>query len=102
MANQRLPMRNMREILRLKYQTCLSNRQIAESQRIAHSTVNDYLQKAKAAGISWPLPEGFSDQYLENRLFCGPALSSGKKRPEPDYAYLYDELRSFKNVNLTL
>ena len=102
MANQRLPMRNIKEVLRLKYQIGLSNRQIADSLHIAHSTISDYLQKAKAAGIPWPLPEGLSDQALESRLFARSQLPARKDRAQPDYAYLYNELRSFRNVNLTL
>src|SRR3989338_14184 len=102
MANQRLHMRNIKEVLRLKYQIGLSNRQIADSLHIAHSTISDYLQKAKAAGIPWPLPEGLSDQALESRLFARSQLPARKDRAQPDYAYLYNELRSFRNVNLTL
>jgi transposase len=102
MANTRLPMRNIREVLRLKHQIGLSNRQISESLRVAHSTVSDYLRRAKAAGISWPLPENLSDLSLENRLFADSQIPAKKGRAQPDYAYVYDELRSYKNVNLTL
>lgn len=102
MANQRLPMRNIREILRLKYQARLSNRQIADRQSISHSTVNDYLRRAKATSIAWPLPEDLSDQELESRLFSDAVPPAQKIRFQPDYAYLYDELRAYKNINLTL
>jgi len=95
-------MKNIREILRLKYQLQLSNRQIAGTQGIAHTSVNDYLRKAKAAGIPWPLPEGLSDQELESRLFSNSIPAKGNHRPHPDYDYIHNELRSYKNVNLTL
>lgn len=43
MAKERLSMRKIKEILRLKWGYKLSNRQIAESCSISHSTVADYL-----------------------------------------------------------
>lgn len=69
MANTRLPMRKIKEALRLKHQCRLSRRQIAGSLDISRSTVADYIDRAEQAGIGWPLPEGLSDQELERRLF---------------------------------
>ncbi len=53
MANRRLPVRKIKEILRLKYACGLSKREIARSCNIARSTVADYLMRARAAGLSW-------------------------------------------------
>jgi Helix-turn-helix domain len=58
MANKRLPMRKIKEVLRLKHHCRLSRRQIAHSLNISRSTAADYLERAKQAGIGWPLPEG--------------------------------------------
>ena len=44
-------MTKTKEVLRLKFSTDLSNRQIATSLGIARSTVADYLQRAEEAGI---------------------------------------------------
>ncbi len=55
MAKERLSMRKIKEILRLKWGCSLSNRQIGISCSISHSTVADYVLRAKLAGLSWPL-----------------------------------------------
>ena len=50
-------MRQVREVLRLKWLCGLSDRQIARSLRISRPTVAQYLKRATVAGLSWPLPE---------------------------------------------
>jgi hypothetical protein len=55
---ERLSMRKIREVLRLKFEVGLANRQIARSCAINHSTVADYLRRAQASGLGcWPLPD---------------------------------------------
>jgi DNA-directed RNA polymerase specialized sigma24 family protein len=49
-------MRKIRESLRLKWEQGFSYRQIAESCQGARPTVADYLERATAVGLSWPLP----------------------------------------------
>ncbi len=66
MARKRWSMRKIREALRLKYGRGLSNRQIAASLKVAHSTVVQYLRRARRAGLSWPLDEGIDDEGCVN------------------------------------
>ena len=56
MAAERLSMRTIREILRLKWDCHRSNREIAQSCHIARSSVGECLARAAAAGLAWPLP----------------------------------------------
>ena len=49
-------MRQLRELLRLKYEARLPQRAIARACGIGLGTVTAYLQRATAAGLSWPLP----------------------------------------------
>lgn len=42
------------------------------ARQVARSTVAEYLRRARAAGLSWPLPEELDEETLERRLF--PAL----------------------------
>ena len=51
---------------------------------VANSTVSDYAGRARAAGLSWPLPEGMDDAALEAALFP-PAPPSRLPRPESDW-----------------
>ena len=61
MPGERVPMRCVREILRLKYGCGATDRMIARSTGLARSTVSDYLNRATAAGLSWPLPPTLTD-----------------------------------------
>ena len=68
MAKERLSMRKFKEVLRLKFETDLSNRQIAKSCSTSHVTVGKYLALAEQAALSWPLPENIDDAEIEKRL----------------------------------
>jgi Sigma-70, region 4 len=62
-------MRKTKELLRLRFELGLGQRQIARSCGMDLGTVHDYLERAAAAGIGWPLPEGWSEEELEAKLF---------------------------------
>ena len=51
-------MRRIRELLRLKFEIGLSSRSIGISLGVSKGAVGSYLQRAVAAGLGWPLPEG--------------------------------------------
>ena len=100
MAQASLSMRKIEEILRLKFEVGLTHREIAQSCGVSTSTVSEYSTHAKAAGLSWPLPEGMTTEQLEAHLF--PAKGScGRKIPQPDWPYVHKELRR-KSVTLSL
>lgn len=101
MANTRLSMRKIRDILRLHHAAALSNRAVARAIRISASTVSDCLARARVAGISWPLPEGMSDTALEQALYVTLASRGAGPRPLPDLAEVHRELRR-KGVTLML
>ncbi len=52
MAKERLSMRKIVEVLRLKHECRLKHRRIALSVGVSRSTVCDYLNRAQAAGLS--------------------------------------------------
>ena len=98
MATKRLPMRQIREILRLKHDQQLSHRAIASACRVGLGTVADYLGRAKQAGLEWPLPADLDEAALEARLFprAGPG---SRERVAPDVERIHQEL---KRVGVTL
>ena len=102
MPARRLSMRKIREVLRLKFELGLENRQIARSCRIPHSSVANYLRRAQAAGLSWPLAEDLDDGALERRLFATEQRPTGPSPPLPDFAVVHEELRRHKHVTLQL
>jgi hypothetical protein len=101
MAKRRLSMRKIKEVLRLKWDHHLTNRQIARSCSIAHSTVREYLARAKLADLSWPLPSELDDAALENLLFPPNQPVPQERRLMPSMDYIHRE-RKKKGVTLQL
>ena len=101
MANRRLSMRKITEVLRLRWDQQLSNRQIAQSCSLSHSTVKEYLLRAQQAGLSWPLPAELDETALERLLFPVTTISSSDQRKMPAMHDLYQELHK-KGVTLQL
>jgi len=101
MAMRRLSMRKIIEVLRLKSDHQMSNRQIAKSCSLSHSTVRDYLDRVHLAGLSWPLDPALDNATLEGMLFPhnGPLPSAERGMPPMDY--LFKELKR-KGVTIQL
>ena len=49
-------MRRVRDVLRLKLDGGLSDRQAGRSLGIPRTTVRDYVLRFQASGLAWPLP----------------------------------------------
>jgi transposase len=93
MAAERLSMRKLRELLRLRFEARLSTRAIAASLNVGNGTVCDYLGRARVAKLPWPLPpELDDDSALTALLFPGEGKAAAE-RPEPDWARLHAELK---------
>jgi len=97
MPAERLSMRKIREVLRLRYAQGLSSRQIARACSMGRTTVRDYLDRATKAGITWPVD--LDDDKLEQRLFISSFPL--QTRPLPDWAQIQIELKR-KGVTLAL
>ena len=91
-------MRKTREILRLAYEVKIPARQIARSLHVSPTTVGNCLERAREAGITWPLPEEMEDGDIEELLY---GEEKERDRPLPDMRYLRKEL-SRKGVTLML
>lgn len=92
MPCKRLPMRKLRDILKLKHETGLPHRDIAKACSVGAGTVSLYLQRAHEAGLSWPLSDELDDAALEARLF-NRALVAGDARPTPGWSTVHRELK---------
>ena len=77
-------MRKLKEVLRLRHELGLGQRQIARSCSIGQGTVYEYLKRAEAAGVTWPLPEGWEDRQLEAALFGGTPRPPKRSRAKGD------------------
>ena len=69
MAQERVSMRKIKEILRLHYDLGLGQHQIARSCQIGQATVHRYLERFAATGVGWPLSADWDHARLEQLLF---------------------------------
>jgi transposase len=92
MPNTRRLMRQVREILRLKYGQGLPHRAIARACEVGLGTVSEYCRRAEQVGLTWPLPDDLDDAQLEARLFQRVHDLVGVPRPLPDMAWIHQEL----------
>ena len=91
MGASRLLMRQIREILRLKYEGGLGHRAISRSCGVGLGTVSEYVGRVRRAGLVWPLPADLDDTALEARLFVPAA--PGRERAAPDLVGIHRELK---------
>jgi transposase len=101
MPGERLSMRKIREVLRLRFGQGLAQRAIGQSLRLSAGAVNGYLSRARRAGLSWPLPDDLDDDRLEKLLFPPVPGVPVDERPVPDWPTVHRELRR-PNVTLAL
>lgn len=95
-------MRKVREIFRLSVECGKTNREIARSCGVSHTVVNDYLRRAREAGLSEAEIGQMSAEELKDRLKAGGLPETGKRRrPQADWRKVYEELKK-KSVTLTL
>ena len=86
-------MRKVSDVLRLKFEAGLSNRQIAKSLSIARPTVAEYLRRFEAAQLPWSEAAKLDEVVLEGKLFPPVSRPVNARRPEPDWADVHQELR---------
>ncbi len=92
MATERLSMRRIREILRLKWELGKSHRETAKSLGISVGVVASTMSRAKHAQLTEALVATLDDEELEKRLYGAGKRDKGE-RPRPDPKYIDLELR---------
>jgi hypothetical protein len=101
---RRKSMRKVKEVLRLRFELGLGQRQIARSCGMGLGTVHEYLERAVAAGIGWPLPEGLGEEELEAKLFGNQPVQAGavQQRSQPDWKTIHEQLQQHRHLTLQL
>jgi transposase len=93
-------MRRIKQLLTMHFGAGASTRAIGRELGIAPSTVREYLGRATAAGIGWPLAADVTDESLVARLFVNAGVRAGARfHAEPDWPALVRELKR-PGVNL--
>ena len=102
MPTERIAMRRVREILRLRLDAGLSSQEAAGRMGVARSTLREMQHRFDRSGLPWPLPLDMTDTDLEARLYGEMGSKRGhRRRPEPDWAELNRELKR-KHVTLQI
>lgn len=92
MPRRKLPTAQITEVLRLKA-AGMNSRDIATSIGAGKTTVYEYLARAEAAGLAWPLPDGMDEEAIDAKLFPPPTGELAAPRPVPDWREVHRELK---------
>ena len=99
MAAQRITMRKIREILRLRFVAGLSIRQIKDSTKVSVGAIQKLLNKVEELELSWPLPDDLDDTALAGLFYPGADTRPSSRFQVPDWSAVHQEL---KRKGLTL
>jgi len=91
MPRKRTEMRKIKDVLRLKFDAGLSNRDIGNCLNLGPATVSEVLTRFKTSDLCWPLPESLSDQQLEGKLYV--MTPAKRKKRLPDFITIQTELK---------
>lgn len=94
-------MRKIGEVLRLKA-AGLNIRDIAISTGVGKTTVYEYLARAEAAGLGWPLPPELDEAAVEAKLFPPPSVALLASRSVPNWGEVHREVKRGRHVTLRL
>ena len=86
-------MRRIQEVLRLHFDSHLSQRQISTSTGMSKGTVGGYLKRAAASGLTWEEARGMEDHAVETRLFRMVGRCEPPSRVPIDFPWVHQELR---------
>lgn len=86
-------MRKIKDILRLRYAADLSYRGISEAVNIGYGTVVEYLNRARQAGLDWPIAADLDERELGRMLFRTQPPTGQRHFAEPDLPDVHQRLK---------
>lgn len=95
MSTERIKMKKVRDLLRLKFSAKLKHREIGRALNISPATVSYYAQAAIEANLTWPIPEGMNDIELTQTIEQYAKQLKAKKsdfKIKPDFTQVHREL----------
>lgn len=85
-------MRQIREVLRLRFAAELSIRKISASTKISVGGIQKLLTKAKNLSLTWPLPDELDDSQLADMFYPRADTRTSKRFVIPDWSEVHKEL----------
>ena len=103
MSQEKLPMKKLKEILRLKYDGSMSNRAIARATLTSISTVSYYTRAFIQSGLRWHDVIKMDERDLVAKLspYCMQLKSPRKMKVMPDFTHIHQSMKR-KGVTLHL
>lgn len=93
MPAQRIKMRKIRDVLRLRLAAGLSIREISSSTKLSVGSIQKLLSKATDLGLHWPLPDDLDDNQLAALFYPAADTSSSRRFQIPDWPQIHQELK---------
>jgi len=86
-------MRKIRDILRLRFASGLSIRQISAHTKVSVGAIQKLLAKADALGLRWPLEPMLDDNQLAQRFYPAADTRISHRFQVPDWSGIHQELK---------
>jgi transposase len=97
-----VPMKKVREVIRLYSVMELSIRQIKGAAGVARSTVQDYVKRFNASGLTPEQIDALDDDQLQVSLFSERRQRVKPVKVLPDFGYIHTQLKNRKQTKVTL
>ena len=96
---QRMALRMIKDVVRLKWEGKLSHEQIARTLSVSKGVVSKYVKLAQAAGLDWEAVRDLDEVELQTKLL--PRAAGQSRFAQADWGRIHQEL-SRKGVTLML
>lgn len=91
MSTKRIAIRKIREVLRLRFETGLSFRQISICTKVRIGSIQKLLKHANSLGLIWPLPSGLDDDHLAAMFYPQADTATSGRYALPDWPTVQQE-----------
>lgn len=85
-------MQSLKEVLRLKFEAKLSNRQIERLGLASRSAISNYVRRFEQSGLGIEEVLSMNASELASRLFPEQPSKPSSSRPQPDWRYVHEQL----------
>lgn len=99
---RRVPMKKVREVLRLHSVMRLSSRKIKGATGIARTTIQDYIKRFESSKLTIAQIDQLDDAALQSSLFPEQRQSVKPHKAMPDFDHIHTQLKNRKQTKVTL
>jgi transposase len=86
-------MRQIKEVLRMRFEHGRPVREIASAVGLSKTTVSDYIARADRLGLRWERAKDLAEREIEQQLFREPDRNKPARRAPIDLPWVHREMR---------